>query len=219
MVVAPHPDDEVLAFGGLLHLLGHPREGHDPCRFLLIAVTDGDASHPGSQAWPPAALASRRRDESAEGLRRLGLRSAARHALGVPDGTVSAHTARVSASLKWLLRPTDTVLSPWRFDGHPDHDAAAAATAAACAAAGCTHLEAPVWMWHWARPDDPRVPWERLRRVPLTAQARHAKADATRAHASQLETQDTGARPVLAHWALERLLRDAEYVFAPASWP
>ncbi len=47
VVIAPHPGDEVLACGGLLQLLStleHPLK--------LISITDGSASHPGSQVWP-----------------------------------------------------------------------------------------------------------------------------------------------------------------------
>jgi LmbE family N-acetylglucosaminyl deacetylase len=216
VIVAPHPDDEVLAFGGLLALLA--LQGWGGPRALVIGVTDGDASHPGSVAWPAAALGRRRREESAEGLRRIGWPSPDRAFLGIPDGRVQAHTTIVTARLRDLLRPTDTVLSPWRFDGHPDHDATARATAAACRAVQCPHAEAPVWMWHWARPGDRRVPWSRLRRLLLSPQAQQAKACAIAAHATQLEAQDTGAPPVLAPWALDRLQRDAEYLFVPTSW-
>jgi hypothetical protein len=52
VVVAPHPDDEVLSVGGLLAQLadtGTPVE--------VIAVTDGTASHSGSTEWPAERLA------------------------------------------------------------------------------------------------------------------------------------------------------------------
>jgi len=40
VVVSPHPDDEVLACGGLLAL--HARRGGE---VMVVAVTDGEASH------------------------------------------------------------------------------------------------------------------------------------------------------------------------------
>ncbi|WP_178076562.1 PIG-L deacetylase family protein, partial [Pseudomonas sp. 43NM1] len=46
VIIAPHPGDEVVMCGGLLQLLsalGHPLQ--------LISITDGSASHPGSQQW------------------------------------------------------------------------------------------------------------------------------------------------------------------------
>lgn len=51
VIVAPHPDDEILGCGGVLQLL------HAAGRsLLLISITDGTASHPGSSAWPPERL-------------------------------------------------------------------------------------------------------------------------------------------------------------------
>ena len=52
IIVAPHPDDEVLACGGLLQLLA--AQG---TRTVVVAATDGDASHPGSAMYPPAPIA------------------------------------------------------------------------------------------------------------------------------------------------------------------
>ena len=56
LVVAPHPDDEVLGSGGLLHLA--VRAGR-AVRVLL--ATDGQASHPGSSRWPVPRLVPARR--------------------------------------------------------------------------------------------------------------------------------------------------------------
>ena len=68
VIVAPHPGDEVLACGGLLQSLStleHPLK--------LISITDGSASHPGSDVWPARRLSVVRPQESAEALRRLGM--------------------------------------------------------------------------------------------------------------------------------------------------
>ena len=45
IVVAPHPDDEVLGAGGLLQQM--QQAGVET---VLVAVTDGEASHPGARA-------------------------------------------------------------------------------------------------------------------------------------------------------------------------
>ena len=51
VVVAPHPDDEVLSVGGLFgHLAGLGRE------LLVVAATDGTGSHDVSPLWPPERL-------------------------------------------------------------------------------------------------------------------------------------------------------------------
>ncbi|WP_246342593.1 hypothetical protein [Actinomadura verrucosospora] len=46
----------------------------------------------------------------------------------------------------------------------------------------------PIWAWHWARPADPRVPWDRARRVPLPAAARDRKEAAIGCFTGQLGT-------------------------------
>ncbi|WP_418320693.1 PIG-L deacetylase family protein [Piscinibacter sakaiensis] len=208
IVVAPHPDDEVLAFGGLLAMLaarGSP--------ISIIAVTDGDASHPGSPIWSPQRLALRRREESAEGLRRLGLGKLPLHRLGCPDGQVQRRRRGVTAMLQPLLRAGDRVFTTWSHDGHPDHEATALAVERACATVGAVALQAPVWMWHWAEPADPRVPWDQLYRLPLDAETQARKRAAIAAHQTQLTPQHDGRDAVLTPRRLNRLLRPAEYFF------
>ena len=64
----------------------------------------------------------------------LGVAAAAIHPLGLPDGGVTAQQARRTDALARLLRPGDLAITPWRHDGHPDHDATGRACAAACSA-------------------------------------------------------------------------------------
>jgi hypothetical protein len=113
VVVAPHPDDEVLSVGGLLAQLadnGTPVE--------VIAVTDGTASHSGSTEWPAERLAQARPRESLRALRRLGL-SIEPARLGLPDGGLKEMRACWRRRLVSLLRPRDVVFTTWRQDGHP----------------------------------------------------------------------------------------------------
>ena len=214
IVVAPHPDDEVLGCGGALALLA--RGAHE---VVVVGLTDGEGSHPGSLAWTPTLLARRRRRERADGLARLGLPAPA-HSLGLPDGGLARHEDALAVRLRDLLHPRDVVLATWRLDGHPDHEAAGRAAAVAAAQRGCALWEVPVWMWHWAAPADPRVPWQRLRRLALDAEARDRKSRAIAAHGSQLvETPAERRPPVLADWALARLLRPFEVFIAPEPLP
>jgi LmbE family N-acetylglucosaminyl deacetylase len=214
VVVAPHPDDEILACGGLVAL--HALKGG---RVLVIAVTDGEASHPGSSQWSPVQLAAERRSESAAGLDILGVRGGDPVRLGLPDGGVSAHIPQLGLSIEALLHEDDLVVTTWRLDGHPDHDATGVAAARACGRVGCQLLEAPVWMWHWSRPGDPRVPWERMRAVALPVEAVDRKRRALGAHATQLAPRDglgggNGSEgAVLEANILERAAREVEYFF------
>jgi LmbE family N-acetylglucosaminyl deacetylase len=215
VVVAPHPDDELLACGGLMaaHAAQAQRAGLE-ADLLVIAVSDGEASHAGGTSpWTPPQLAAVRRAEREEGLKRLGLRARVA-GLGLPDGRVCDQTVELAGILVEWLRPADAVVTPWRLDGHPDHDATGVATATACLAVGCRLLEAPVWMWHWAEPGDPRVPWQRLVGVPLAAHIVASKQRALAAHTSQLLPREGGQGPVLGAAILQRAARPTEYFFA-----
>jgi LmbE family N-acetylglucosaminyl deacetylase len=181
VVVSPHPDDEVLACGGLLAL--HAQRGGAAA---IVAVTDGEASHQHDAAWPARRLASARRVERRRGLARLGLAAGSVTRLGLPDSAVASHCAALQRGLRQVLRPGDCVVSPWRLDGHPDHDATGDETARVCADLGCRLIEAPVWMWHWSAPADARVPWHRLGALALPADAMARKAAALAEHTTQL---------------------------------
>lgn len=133
LVVAPHPDDESLAAGGLVQrALGAGAGVH------IVFVTDGD-----NNPWPQRVLearvrvgprdrerwGARRRGEAERALRELGAESAVVHRLGWPDGGVTwklvDDTLAVTAQWRTLLQeiaPTLMVL-PDLADGHPDHSA------------------------------------------------------------------------------------------------
>jgi LmbE family N-acetylglucosaminyl deacetylase len=183
LVVAAHPDDEVLAVGGLLHRLGSLG-----CRPRCVWASDGEASHPGSRAPLAARLGVVRRAEVLEATARLGVAPEGGGAfLGLPDGGLATHEDDLAAQVRQRAGAGTTVLAPWRGDGHPDHAAAGRAAAAAAAAVpGAVLLEYPVWAWHWARPGDPRVPWSRALRVPLDRAEQRVKAHAVHAFRSQV---------------------------------
>jgi LmbE family N-acetylglucosaminyl deacetylase len=217
VVIAPHPDDEVLGCGGLLSL--HAQRGSE-C--TVIAVTDGDASHEGCGDWSASRLAEARRSESEHGLAQLGVPAHAITRLGIPDGEVERHMQPLLDALCAQLRAGDVVVSTWRLDGHPDHDATGSAAAKVCTAFGANFIEAPVWMWHWARPRDTRVPWERLRALPLSPATLSRKTSALAEHVTQLTPRmrlHTPAHeahaegPVLDPSILQRAARPCEYFF------
>jgi LmbE family N-acetylglucosaminyl deacetylase len=86
VVVAAHPDDEVLGVGGTMAMLA--ARG---VRLRLIAITDGEASHPGAD---PAVIAQTRINESADALDRLGARDIDVSGCGCP--TPGSPLARTS---------------------------------------------------------------------------------------------------------------------------
>ena len=208
VIVSPHPDDEVLGTAGVLM---HCEESALQC--MLISVTSGEASHPDSHLWHPELLARTRELESAKALTLLCPGCTTVH-LRIPDGQVQAHQVLLQAQLEDLLQPVDAVFSPWRYDGHPDHEATAEACAKVASRLGCSLFEVPIWAWHWARPGDDSVPWTQAIRIPLDAQQLKLKRQALSCFTSQLlPDPSTGRQAVLPDWATARLLRPFEMVF------
>lgn len=208
VIVAPHPDDEILGTGGLMARLSDLGR-----KVLIIAVTDGTASHPGSSAWPTERLASTRPKETHAALQRLKMRDAALLRLRLPDGGGQAIEAELGNALRRHLEPGDIVFGTWRFDGHPDHESVGRAVTAVAGELDLPCVEVPVWTWHWALPDDTRVPWSRARRIVLDPQTHERKLQAVRAFRSQLEDdQTTGRAAILPAYVIERLTRPYEVV-------
>lgn len=135
MLIAPHPDDDVLAGAGVL------QHAVDACAAVrVLYATDGDNS-----AWAqrvvegrwrigPADRArwgARRRGEALAGLELLGVSGGAAAFLGLPDRGLTSqllhHPASCIASIaSEIERFTPTILlCPSSLDLHPDHNALA----------------------------------------------------------------------------------------------
>ncbi len=207
VVVAPHPDDEILGTGGLLAQLSSAGR-----EILLVAATDGEASHPGSSRWPADTLARTRPQETAAALDVLGI-AAQTLRLGLPDGGLVQHEATLRARLMRCLRAGDVVFAPWQLDGHPDHEAVARAAIVAARVNGARLIEVPIWGWHWCEPGDPRMPWDRARSVALTPALQQAKQRAVAQFHSQVQADpSTGQGPILHAAALQRMVGAVEVV-------
>lgn len=204
LVVAPHPDDEVLGVGALLSSLVAAGSS-----VTVLAVTDGTAAYP---ALDPAALARTRTRESEAACADLGVEAPVR--LGLPDGNVTGHERALATAVADHLRPGAVCLAPWRGDGHPDHEAAGRAAALACARADARLVEFPVWMWHWARPGEPDVPWDRAYAWDLGPDDLALKRRAVARFTSQLIPPAPGVEAILPPFVVDRLVTGREVVFA-----
>ena len=200
VIVAAHPDDEVLGAGGLISMLAAGR-----ARLRLVAVTDGERSHQGHAS--PAVLARRRTAETAAALRALGAQRTEVIRLQLPDGGLAAREDALTAALAPLTAGFDLCLAPWDSDMHPDHEAAGRA---ARQSSPGQFYQYPVWMWHWAVPADPRVPWARALRVPLPPRAAGRKRAAITCFRSQTEDRGHGLGPVLAPGMIAHFTRAME---------
>jgi len=202
VVVAAHPDDEVLGVGGTISLLAAAG-----ARLRLISITDGEASHPGIAE--PAVLARRRIAETGAALRVLGAQETEVIRLRLPDTGLSGLEDDICRQLRDLADGFDVCLAPWASDVHADHEAAGRASGRACQRT----VFYPVWTWHWSFPGDPRVPWRRALRVPLPPMTAARKRAAIGCFASQLETRTAATGPVLPPATVAHFTRAQEVLF------
>jgi LmbE family N-acetylglucosaminyl deacetylase len=163
-------------------------------RLRLIAITDGEASHP---VTDPAVIARTRINESADALDRLGARDIDVVRLRLPDTGLAAREQELADILTEQCAGFEVCLAPWEGDAHADHEAAGRAARRAARRAGRSVLTYPVWMWHWAEPGDHRVPWRRACRIALPAEIAARKRSAIDAFVSQLTDREAGLGPVV----------------------
>jgi N-acetyl-1-D-myo-inositol-2-amino-2-deoxy-alpha-D-glucopyranoside deacetylase len=131
LIIAPHPDDDVIANAGLMQ---KTRAAGGQIRVLF--VTDGE-----NNGWAQRFMERRiflgagdrrrwgdlRRHEAEESLIRLGIPQSSAVFLGFPDQKIAAQLISGETALQTRLaqemdrfRPT-LVVAPSRFDLHPDH--------------------------------------------------------------------------------------------------
>ena len=206
-VFAPHPDDEVLGCGGLLQQLaanGNP--------IVLIHVTNGTQSHPESQIYPPEKLNSIRPQESRAALEVLGVQQQVTTiALQLTDGNVFNEQANFKQKLTTFIQPDDMLVTPFRHDGHPDHEATGQVVASFAQQHNLSCYQVLIWAWHWAKPADSRIPWENAFRVDLSAEQVQRKTQAIACFESQISVDEsTGNPPILSAKTIARICQPWE---------
>jgi len=207
VVVAPHPDDEVLGAGGLIrHLIV------DEIPFDVLAITDGEASHPVGTGNQRRELRRVRPQETLRALHRLGCRDPKVTRLGIPDGCVRQNKNRLLEELAHVAHEDDLWLAPWRYDGHPDHDTCGEAVDTVAAVFGMRSLSYFIWAWHWADPSGVDLPWRQCRRFDLDCSSLERKRWSIEAFESQIQPlgSERADGPVLPPSVLERFQRSYE---------
>ena len=183
LILAPHPDDESLGCGGLLAQCAASGVGAQ-----VAVLTDGSRSHPGSVSHPPSRLAARRRQETVDALRILGLSDSDLCWIGAEDTRLPAKGPAAEAIIIALadlctLTGCNLVLGPWRHDPHCDHEAAATLAEGLARKTGLPVMSYPVW--GWALPDEAEAPASHAGvRLAINAELTR-KQSAIRAHATQ----------------------------------
>lgn len=194
VVLAAHPDDETLGAGGLI-----ARAVAAGLPVTVVVVTDGAASAP--------AFAARRAEEVRAAVRVLGAPEPT--LLGYADGSVREEHAEIERDIERLLAdlPGNTLLvAPWRGDGHRDHRVLGEVAARVAGSRELRLWEYPIWLWHWATPDQADVPWSRMVSLPLDAAAVRAKALAL----AEFPSQTQGPAPMLHSRFLEHFAGPVE---------
>lgn len=201
-VFAPHPDDEILGCAGLLQQLV---ENGNP--IVLIHVTNGTQSHPDSKIYPPERLDIIRPQESLEALEVLGVtHQVITLALDLTDGKVFEQQAEFNKKIAEFIKPNDILVTPFIHDGHPDHEATGQVVAAYAKQQHLACYQVLIWAWHWAKPDDNRVPWHNAVRVDLTSEQLQRKTQAINCFESQITVDEsTGNPPILSATTIARI--------------
>ncbi len=212
-IFSPHPDDEILGCGGLLQQLaakGNP--------ITIIHVTNGTQSHPDSQLYPPETLDIVRPQESLAALKALGIdHHVTIIALDLTDGEVFHQQTEFNKKLAAIIQPEDILVTPFEFDGHPDHEATGQVVAAFAKQHSLDCYQVLIWAWHWAKPADSRIPWHHARRLDLNADQRQRKAQAIACFESQITIDEsTGNPPILSAQTIARISQPWEvYLHEP----
>jgi LmbE family N-acetylglucosaminyl deacetylase len=123
VVLAPHPDDESLACGGLIaEACGQGVRGK------VVIVSDGAGSHPNSKTYPPDRLGTLREVEARQAGSELGLRPDEMLFLGLPDRFVPCKGEEAERAIGVIVDcvrdiGAGSLFVSWRHDPHCDHEA------------------------------------------------------------------------------------------------
>ena len=203
LILAPHPDDEALAVGGLLQRAIRMR-----AEIHLLFVTDGEnnpwAQRATERRWRIAAAdqerwRTRRRSEALASLASLGVPASRATFLAFPDQGLTEMLMRGGGELLAALRRTmervrpTLLIAPDAYDLHPDHSALAviASLARATMDPRIPHPRALAFIVHSRRPR-PRAELA----LRLTVEEHRRKRAAILCHGSQLLCR---RRTLLAH--------------------
>ena len=183
LVIAPHPDDETLALGGLI-----ARQTSRGIPIHVVAVTDGENAYNDG-----IDITFRRSREQTSALKRLGVASSSITRLKLSDSGVSAEEELLVEQLLPFVSQGTHVLAPWTGDFHPDHEACGRAALEVSRRSGAALTFYFFWTWHRGRPN--LLNGLPLRSVALSAEDQLAKAEALCQYRSQLE--HASGQPIL----------------------
>lgn len=191
-LLAPHPDDECLAMGGLIQ-----RAVEVGARVRVVFATNGD-NNPWPQRFVERRLRVSPRDQQRWGGRRsaeacaaldiLGLGATSAHFLNLPDQgmthlLMSADAAVIDAMARELVACAPTlIVGPSRDDAHRDHSTLHILLRLAVRKSGMNGARCLDYVIHHARFDPRETPVT----LHLTPEQRSRKLDAIHRHETQM---------------------------------
>jgi LmbE family N-acetylglucosaminyl deacetylase len=196
LIVAPHPDDEILGAGGLIRACAMAGR-----KVTVLSVTDGEAADASR-----GDLGTIRRQELLDALRKLSRLHVQVERLGLPDGSVAQHANRLHNAILSLREPDTTLVAPYERDGHPDHEAAGRVSLGISDTHAVPTARYPIWAWHHTDPQS--LKHTRWVRFSLSEEARRAKRRAIQCFESQL--RPPSGTPIVPAHVLEHFDRPYE---------
>ncbi len=187
LILAPHPDDEVLGCGGTI-----ARKVRGGADVTIAFLTDGRCGIAGSEEQAAAV----RRREALGAADVIGLAHERLVFFGFEDGRLSEHVEAAAQSVRWLVRElqVDELFVPYRRDYHPDH-VAAWRIGAACLGRrrrpGMHLYEYPIWYGPWL--------WPRLTGWARVAAASHLRDAFSAVKVNIADVVDIKRRAMAAH--------------------
>jgi LmbE family N-acetylglucosaminyl deacetylase len=147
IVLAPHPDDEVIGCGALI--AASARAGHAP---VIVHVTDGSGSHPNSRLFPRPVLTALRQREASLASKVLGVASSRVHFMGLRDTAAPQGGLELTAAVETIVETIESyrkpvIFAPWINDPHGDHQSVSKMATLVSRILAARHLSYLVWGW------------------------------------------------------------------------
>lgn len=169
LVIAPHPDDEVIGLGGYL-----ARQSEAACSVAIVYLSDGEKS---LEDIEPQLVEAERRKLSLDVLDRLSIPDSSVWWLHLPDGSIPSKGCEgfddAVAGMSDIIRRVrpDAVFVTHPLDTWPsDHIAAYEITDGALNNTSCHGAFFGYWVWLWySMPAQAtfRMHWRNISRIPL----------------------------------------------------
>lgn len=175
VIIAPHPDDEVIGCGGLIMRMV---SNNNPPKIIIL--TGGEGSHRGCCDLSSEKIKTERRKLTVKSLEILGLRMENVFELEFPDGKIDPNNKEMER-LKLLIETLspDSIFVPHWGEGWPDHTIVKSIVKI-IVNKNIKIWEYCVWMWYyniWKG-----LSWEKCEILKLNPRERIKKSEAINAY-------------------------------------